>query len=123
MFRLRGVFKSIVWFIIPLFLVLYFNQVSNWHSHVLHNGIVIEHSHPFKNSKIPGTPFQNHHHSDFDYLLLAQITVVLTLLVAAFVLGFIGLRLHFDFPFFPYNFFAKTPKLSNNLLRAPPVIG
>jgi hypothetical protein len=123
MFRLRGVFKSIVWFIIPLVLVLYFNQVSNWHSHVLHNGLVIEHSHPFKNSKIPGTPFQNHHHSDFDYLLLAQMTLVLTLLATAFVFGLIGLRSHFDFPIFSNSSFVKTPELSNNLLRAPPANG
>ncbi len=117
----RGHLKGIIWFIVPLVLALFFNQSSFWHYHVLQNGLVIEHSHPYKNDKTPGTPFQNHSHSESELLLLAQITQVLTLVAILFSLFLFATKISF-IPFrLPALVFLKGPDLSSRLLRAPPV--
>ncbi len=58
---------------IPAIMLLYFNQAANWHYHITEEGIVVQHAHPFSNNMIPGTPYQDHEHSDFEYLVLAQV--------------------------------------------------
>lgn len=122
MFRLKSIFKSLIWLVIPLVLALNFNQTSNWHYHVLDNGMVIEHSHPHKNSKTPGTPFQNHHHSDFEYQILAQLSVVFTLLAIFLILSFGIISANRFLKVFPIEFFRKEYWLANHPLRAPPLL-
>jgi hypothetical protein len=52
-------------------LVLFFNNAANWHYHQLPNGVIIEHAHPYgKTSSPANSPFEKHHHSDFEYLIL-----------------------------------------------------
>jgi hypothetical protein len=105
---------------LPGVLWLYFGQAAFWHYHVLENGIVIEHSHPFKNNPLPGTPFQNHQHSDFEYSVLTQLSNVFSLLVFLLVLGLIPLK-----PVMP-NLTVYAPPatqpvyLLSNRLRGPP---
>lgn len=77
---------------IPAVMLLYYNQSANWHYHITEDGIVVEHAHPFANSMIPGTPFQDHEHSDFEYLVLAEISTALGLIAVVLIL--LGFLLH-----------------------------
>ncbi len=84
---IRKIKKIALLITLPLVMWLFFNQVAFWHYHILENGVVVEHAHPFKNSTLPGTPYQQHQHSDFEYSLLAQLSIITGLLVLLLVLG------------------------------------
>ncbi len=106
---------------IPAVMMLFYNQKANWHYHITDKGFVIEHAHPFKNSQLPDSPYQNHKHSDSEYVVLAQIShIATTLVIAIAIAGFI----HFLRPNQNERrltlFFPKL-ELSARLLRAPPV--
>lgn len=106
----------------PLVMWLFFNQVAFWHYHVLDNGIVVEHAHPFKNKPIPGTPYQSHQHSDFEYSLLAQISNMISLLLFAMVLG---LFLHNISRYYREGYQSFIPDPGHYLihrLRGPPIV-
>ncbi len=64
--------KLIALIVVPAIMFLYYNKSANWHYHITENGFVVEHAHPFSNSMIPETPFQDHEHSDAEYLFLAE---------------------------------------------------
>lgn len=81
----RKLSKLILLLSLPAIMWLYYNQVANWHYHILGNGIVVEHAHPFSNKTASGTPFQQHNHSELEYFFLAQLSNILTLVVV--VLG------------------------------------
>jgi len=91
--RRRKLKQLFVLLTLPMVMFLFFNQVAFWHYHVLENGMVVEHSHPFKNNPKPGTPFQNHHHTDFEYSILAQLSNMISLLVVFLVLGLVISRI------------------------------
>lgn len=100
---------------------LFFNQVAFWHYHLLENGMVVEHSHPFKNNPNPGTPFQKHHHTDFEFTVLAQITNLASILVV-----FLFLELIINSSAAPVNNYYKTAiyrssYLLTDRLRGPPL--
>jgi hypothetical protein len=80
--------------LIILTLALFFNNAVNWHFHQLPNGIVIEHAHPYqKSSSTAGSPFETHHHSDIEYLILDLIFSSGLIIV----LAFIGLKLFIQY--------------------------
>ncbi len=64
--------KLLAVIVIPAVMFLYYNQSANRHYHITEKGFVVEHAHPFSNSLIPETPFQDHEHSDAEYLFLAE---------------------------------------------------
>jgi hypothetical protein len=76
--------------VLPMVLWLFYSRTAYWHFHISPSGIVIEHSHPYKNNPAQGTPFQKHNHTDFEYSVLAQLgnisSIIVFLLVLAFVL-------------------------------------
>lgn len=74
---------------IPALMFLYFNQVANWHYHITTEGFIVEHAHPFTNNTLPDTPFQDHEHSDAEYLMLAQ--MMQSIGVVVFVLLLLGI--------------------------------
>ncbi|MDR4988290.1 MAG: hypothetical protein RG741_05565 [Bacteroidales bacterium] len=84
--------KLLVIFALPAVLFFYYNQSANWHYHITENGFIVEHAHPFTNNTLPGTPFQDHEHSDAEYLFLAEMMHSLGL--ALVVLLLLGLLLH-----------------------------
>lgn len=92
--RIRKIKKVVLLLALPLVMWLFFNQAAFWHYHIVGNGVVVEHSHPYKNHTLPGTPFQKHHHSDFEYSILAQLSNILTLIIFFFALGFIANTLY-----------------------------
>jgi predicted Na+-dependent transporter len=76
--------------ILPLVMLLFYNQVANWHYHKLHNGIVVEHAHPFPNSKTAESPYENHTHTEFEFLIFGFLSstiglVVLLILIATLI--------------------------------------
>jgi hypothetical protein len=77
--------KIILLLALPLVLWLFYNHVANWHFHVTQAGIVVEHSHPYKNNPVSGTPFQRHHHTDAELSFYTLLSSILTLLVVALV--------------------------------------
>jgi hypothetical protein len=79
------VFVSIV--LVPLLLLFFFNRVANWHYHILPNGLVIEHSHPYSSSTNSKSPYQNHSHTDFEIIVLSIITTLSGFLLVLFFLS------------------------------------
>lgn len=48
------------------------NSTLFWHAHQLHDNSIIIHAHPFQ--KTGNLPYQDHHHSECELILLDQIS-------------------------------------------------
>lgn len=70
---------------LPLVLLLFYNQAANWHFHMLPNGIVIEHAHPYSKSSSTESPFQKHTHNEIEILILGLIFTTAVLVSLHFV--------------------------------------
>jgi hypothetical protein len=57
--------------LIPLFIGYYISITCFYHYHLV-NGVVIMHSHPYKNAPFNKSPFQSHQHSSEAYYLFQQ---------------------------------------------------
>jgi hypothetical protein len=108
---------------IPTALLLFQNHLSNWHYHVLSNGIVVKHSHPYNKAENPGNPLSNHKHSEFEHFILAQLSglsllIAFALVAFAFIFAIYAVLLlpGFQFHFLRQQYLALQP------LRAPPSI-
>jgi hypothetical protein len=55
--------KYIILFLLISLLWLFANQAMNSHAHILYDGQVIRHSHPYTPDKNSHSPFQSHKHS------------------------------------------------------------
>jgi hypothetical protein len=104
-------------------LALFYNNVINRHFHKLPNGIIVEHAHPFnKAASSSDSPFENHHHTGLEYLILDMVYYSGLILVMAFIF----LRIFRIFiNSYPLPGTKKIPSgvLSTlPLLRAPPSI-
>lgn len=117
-----GSFKRniLIWMMIPTILYLYYNRSANWHFHILSDGRVVEHAHPFQNNQIPGTPFQEHHHSDLAFSILAQLSNITA--TPEFLMALVALLLLLSFyrSIAPFRLFIPVIDLSTGALRAPP---
>jgi len=107
---------------LPAIMWLYYNQAANWHYHVLSNGMIVEHAHPFANKPKPGTPFQQHQHSDLEYSILAELSNALVLVVALMAIAALNMRPKPRHATLPAPVFVASPRLLNRPLRAPPLI-
>jgi len=116
--------KRLISFLLILFtLALFFNNAVNWHYHKLPNGILVEHAHPYgKHSSTSNSPFEKHHHSDFEYLILdlvyysGLVILVAVLAIKIFNESKIPQQLPKPVPVIR-SVYSRLP-----LLRAPPVI-
>jgi hypothetical protein len=70
---LRKISKTIVPFFLLVVLCSLVNATVNQHFHRLSTGIVIKHAHPFDRGQ-EGAPFQEHHHTSSELLILDQIS-------------------------------------------------
>ncbi len=61
MMRLRKYIKLLILLVLPVYLGLLANSMSNMHLHVLSNGMVVKHAHPF-NRKADSQ--EHHSHTD-----------------------------------------------------------
>ncbi len=105
---------------LPATLWLISNHYINKHYHVLDNGEVVSHAHPYQSSN--DTPFQDHDHCDFDYSILAQISsnssVEDTFSPEFSFIEFTGNELLYENTFDLIN----RDNFNLPLLRAPPII-
>ncbi len=60
---------------------LFQNAAVNEHSHLLNNGTIITHSHPYVPDTNNKTPFQSHRHTAIDFFVINSITNVLSLVL------------------------------------------
>lgn len=71
--------RKIARVIIPILLVIVIcyvaNATINQHFHKLSSGLVVKHAHPYDKGDT-GKPFQDHHHSTSELVLLDQISNV-----------------------------------------------
>lgn len=79
--------KVILLLSLPAMLLLYHNQAVNWHFHLLKDGSVVKHAHPYSNDNTASTPFQKHQHGDYELFVLAQLSSIVTLLVVALMVA------------------------------------
>jgi hypothetical protein len=99
-----GTMKRTVSFLLILMtLALFFNNAGNWHFHKLPNGIVVEHAHPYAKFPTSETPFEDHQHSDLEYLILDTVYHGALVVLVAFAL------------FLPY----REKKTRNHLMPVP----
>ena len=111
-----------IYIAIPAIMLLYYNQSANWHYHITEKGIVVEHAHPFTNNNIPDTPFQDHEHSDFQYLVLAQVVHAFGLVVIIlFLFSPLFYKRNRPVPL-PAQVFYQGNVLGPDLNRGPPFL-
>ncbi len=111
--------KNTITSVILLLLILYiaFSNGYYKHSHVLSDGSVVTHSHPYNTDD--KSPYKTHHHSKTEYILLLN--------AKKFITGIITVLIFFkiwNIPFYVIS--EQTIPLSESLLqifkRAPPEI-
>ncbi len=105
---------------LPAVMFLYFNQSTNWHYHITKDGFIIEHAHPFANNMIPGTPFQDHEHSDAEYLFLAEMMQSLGIVFMILLLLSLILRPKRSTTLLPIPAFLSNGGTQPIIPRGPP---
>ena len=111
--------KIIAIALIIIILAITLNNAFFIHSHILPNGEVIQHAHPYNKSENPESPYKTHHHSSFEFILLNNLFSFLWLIIIAVFIDF-----NKDVHFFSISklTFRKTYTYSFSLSRGPPVI-
>ncbi len=118
----RRLSKVLLLLSLPALLLLYHNQAVNWHYHQLKDGSVVKHAHPYNSDTPTSTPFQKHHHGDFELFVLSQLSQIVTLLVVALLIaGLILQNRTFKQPLIQ-AVFVQTACQSALTLRGPPVV-
>ena len=112
--------KAFLLLALPFVMWLSFSHVAFWHSHVLENGIVIQHSHPLNGFPAPGTPFQQHSHTDLELIILSQIGHFTGVLIFLLLLGSIYLKIIEKYNGSKSIGFLKPIYLYGSYLRGPP---
>ncbi|MDP2236065.1 MAG: hypothetical protein Q8J88_06500 [Bacteroidales bacterium] len=119
---LRAFGKLFLILSLPVLMLLIYNQTVNWHFHLLKDGTIVKHAHPYSNETQGTTPFQKHQHADSEFLFYAQIAQILILLIvlllaAAMISSLSRIRSK------PLNSVVlKPPFLELLSLRGPPSI-
>ncbi|MFP4557717.1 MAG: hypothetical protein ACLFNU_12690 [Bacteroidales bacterium] len=107
--------------IIPVIMLLFYNQVANWHFHKLPNGIVVEHAHPFTDSKTNDTPYQSHAHTEMEFLVIGLMSTTLGLVVFALLFSLVLSLTRREKLIPQYAFISHSLYLQKtNPLRGPP---
>lgn len=104
-------------------LMLFYNDAANWHYHLLQDGTLIRHAHPFSPAGEDNGPFRNHKHNQTDFIFFAQISIISVILALAILLlspffHYTGTKITFQSWVIPQGVVAGMPSL-----RAPPAIG
>ena len=77
----------LTWMLCVVFVAQVVNKGVYFHSHMLNNGTVVSHAHPFQKAS-DTEPIKKHQHSDSGYVLLNQLNI---LFVVAFVVAVLAL--------------------------------
>ena len=121
---MKNYFKNIIKRIIAIALLIIVLAISInnslfIHSHILPDGEVIQHAHPYNTSENPESPFKTHHHSSFEILLLNNLFSFLWIIIAAV---FIVFNKNVQVISINKLFFRKTNTYSFSLSRGPPIV-
>jgi hypothetical protein len=117
---IRNKKKLLILLGMSLLIWLNYNQTANWHYHIMSNGAVVIHAHPYKSNTIPETPFQKHHHNNFEFLFLSLIFNTVPLLVALLLYGLLSLYKTGELLLFPAAGNRQQGFYLTLLLRGPP---
>ncbi len=106
--------------LLPAICWLFTNAVINQHSHLLQNGQIITHAHPYTPDKSKSSPFQKHKHSPYALEVLAQLSNPHTIL--GFVAAILSASLFIVKTNSPRIFSSPLVGFSGGLIsnRAPP---
>ena len=116
-FRHKTWVKFGSWLLCLLFIAQIANRAIYFHSHILGNGTIISHAHPYQKSS-DSTPYKKHHHSDYQLLFLQQLDVLFNFAFATF--AFYQICKRFDYPGKTNNKYISG-YLTHRLGRGPPV--
>lgn len=120
---LKGILsKAFIALSISAVLLLFYNDAANWHYHLLQDGTLIRHAHPYTPNPDDHGPFRNHKHSQNDFIFFAQFSLISVLTALLLVLATplytsIIAKITTGNKVFPLGVVAGMPSL-----RAPPVI-
>lgn len=117
MVELRKNINVLAILLIPVYLLVMGNSILNRHTHVLPNGVVITHSHPFTDSKT-GLPVK-HNHTQNQIVFYQLFTFDFCDFTPEVVLANNDKILQFEIQAF-YTDQNSGNSLSANLLRGPP---
>jgi hypothetical protein len=105
--------RKIARVIIPIFLVVVIcyltNATINQHFHKLSSGLIVIHAHPFEKGNT-GKPFQEHHHTSSELILLGQISTTI-FWVYLFLIFFATLFFVYEIKDYPLFIIFKNPDL------------
>lgn len=73
------VFQSIALLLIAVMAMLTFNQSVNLHTHILNDGTIISHAHPYQKTNDTG-PVTSHSHNMKEFTFINQQTILFTVL-------------------------------------------
>ena len=72
--------------LLPAMMWLLFNTTVNRHIHVLSDGYIISHSHPFAKEQSDSIPFNMHQHTEKELLLLGLFSQIIFSLITLLIL-------------------------------------
>ena len=98
--------------------ILIANTGIYMHTHVLADGTIVAHSHPYDKSENSGSS-QSHHHTSIEFILLDNLYILFLSFIAAFIPGvFTGN------PGYSFQLVSSLPSAicNTNQGRAPPIV-
>lgn len=114
--------KYIIILLFPAISWLFINFAINGHYHKLSNGEIIYHCHPYKHDKNKNSPFENHHHTESECLVIAQISNPLVSLFVYLILIGQFLLLCKEIIIIENLYILLRSYLYINNYRSPPII-
>jgi hypothetical protein len=104
-----------LFFVFSLFILF-----SNLHFHVINNGFLIFHSHPYDKSHHNNSPVKSHYHSDLEFFIYHSVATNDGLVLSIFIFLIFSVLIK-------YLFISTDTIIQNNrifllpILRAPPL--
>ncbi len=118
---LRKIAKYIFILLSPAVIMLFFNAADNKHTHVLANGQIIVHAHPYKTGNEEHAPVKNHKHSHNLLILINIISNAHSSVAEDFLINFELFAYFIDNYNFPQIIFFVSEIIFSENNRAPPV--
>ncbi len=121
---MRYLHKYRKYFLIALFPAicwLFINNSINRHFHQLQSGQIITHAHPYQKEKSDSSPFQSHHHSDFELLILDLVSNLVVIIIAAAPVGIFHLLIK-EIKIRAAKIFAYSEPYNIQKYRGPPAL-
>lgn len=110
--------KSFAFLIIGMIGLLIANQGLFLHPHILENGTIVSHSHPYDKNQ-DSEPYKQHHHTKAEFLFYSNLNILFlsVLLIVSFLslisknISFVDVEKNY-FRFFSFSFLGRAPPVS-----------